>query len=128
MPVRSNSPEAAGSILSCTRACWSAACRSRRPVAGVRTGRDLAAVLPATSHNGSSKEAVRKEAVDGPLAVPRDRLGTVLGPRLVPKIQRRLCGLDEMIVSFYAGGVTIRDIQHHLASTISTEQTHVTTS
>jgi len=37
-------------------------------------------------------------------------------------------GLDEMIVSLYAGGMTIRDIQHHLASTIGTELSHETIS
>ena len=40
---------------------------------------------------------------------------------LVPKGARRLDGLDAMIVSLYAGGMTIRDIGHHLASTIGTE-------
>lgn len=40
---------------------------------------------------------------------------------LVPKGSRRLSGLDDMIISVYAGGMTIRDIEHHLASTIGTE-------
>lgn len=35
--------------------------------------------------------------------------------------QRRLDGLDGMIISLYAGGMTVRDIQHHLAQTIGTE-------
>ena len=35
--------------------------------------------------------------------------------------QRRLDGLDAMIISLYAGGMTVRDIQHHLASTLSVE-------
>ncbi len=33
-----------------------------------------------------------------------------------------------MIVSLYAGGMTIRDIQHHLASTIGTDLSHETIS
>ncbi len=33
-----------------------------------------------------------------------------------------------MIISLYAGGMTIRDIQHHLASTIGTELSHETIS
>jgi len=61
------------------------------------------------------------------LAVPRDRNGTFT-PMLVPKGQRRLDGLDGMIISLYAGGMTIRDIQHHLASTIGTELSHETIS
>ena len=52
--------------------------------------------------------------------VPRDRAGTFT-PRLVRKGQRRLDGLDAMIISLYAGGMTVRDIQHHLASTLSVE-------
>jgi transposase-like protein len=49
-------------------------------------------------------------------------------PRLVPKGSRRLGGLDEIIISLYAGGMTIRDIQHHLATTIGTELSHETIS
>ncbi len=62
-----------------------------------------------------------------PLAVPRDRDGS-FEPRLVPKGSRRAGGLDEMIISLYAGGMTVRDIQHHLARTIGTELSHDTIS
>ena len=37
---------------------------------------------------------------------------------MVPKDARRLTVLDDMIISLYAGGMTVRDIQHHLASTL----------
>jgi hypothetical protein len=37
-------------------------------------------------------------------------------------------GLDEMIISLYAGGMTVRDIQHHLARTLGTELSHDTIS
>src|SRR4029450_11960154 len=46
----------------------------------------------------------------------------------VRKGSRRLGGLDEMIISLYAGGMTIRDIAHHLATTIGTELSHETIS
>jgi len=46
----------------------------------------------------------------------------------VPKGERRLGGLDDMIISLYAGGMTVRDIQHHLVSTIGTELSHETIS
>ncbi len=49
-------------------------------------------------------------------------------PRLVPKGQRRLGGRDDMNISLYAGGMTIRDIQHHLASTLGTDLAHETIS
>ena len=61
------------------------------------------------------------------LDVPRDRAGTFT-PMLVPKGQRRLDGLDAMIISLYAGGMTVRDIQHHLASTLGTDLSHETIS
>ena len=72
------------------------------------------------SRNGFTPKTLGTEVGPVPLEVPRDRLGS-FDPRLVPKGARRLDGLDEMIVSLYAGGMTIRDIQHHLASTIGTD-------
>ena len=38
--------------------------------------------------------------------------------RMIPKGSRRLTDLDDMIISLYAGGMTVRDIEHHLATTI----------
>lgn len=88
---------------------------------------DPDAKLHPNARNGTSSKTVKTEAGDVLLDVPRDRAGTFT-PRLVPKGQRRLGGLDEMIVSLYAGGMTIRDIQHHLASTIGTDLSHETIS
>jgi transposase-like protein len=79
------------------------------------------------SRNGTTPKTVLSEVGDLDLAIPRDRAGTFT-PQLVPKGSRRLGGLDDMIVSLYAGGMTIRDIQHHLASTIGTELSHETIS
>ena len=81
----------------------------------------------ANSRNGSSPKTVETEIGPVPLAVPRDRAGS-FEPRLVPKGSRRAGGLDEMIISLYAGGMTVRDIQHHLARTIGTELSHDTIS
>jgi len=61
------------------------------------------------------------------LRVPRDRDGSFT-PRLAPQGERRVGGLEEMIISLYAGGMTLRDIHHHLASTIGTELSHETLS
>ena len=47
--------------------------------------------------------------------VPRDRLGHVHADAGTEG-QRRLDGLDGMIINLYAGRMTIRDLQHHLAS------------
>lgn len=72
------------------------------------------------SRNGSSAKTLASQVGDVLLQIPRDRAGNFT-PRLVPKGSRRLGGLDEMIISLYAGGMTIRDIQYHLASTLGTE-------
>jgi putative transposase len=81
---------------------------------------DPAAAEFSNSRNGTFPKTVASEIGDVELAVPRDRDGTFT-PMMVPKGVRRLDGLDAMIVSLYAGGMTIRDIGHHLASTIGTE-------
>ena len=88
---------------------------------------DSAASMFDNSRNGASAKTVSTEVGDIELAVPRDRLGTFT-PMLVAKGQRRLDGIDGMIISLYAGGMTIRDIQHHLASTLGTELSHETIS
>ena len=88
---------------------------------------DATASLFDNSRNGTSSKTVATEIGDIELAVPRDRHGTFT-PMLVAKGQRRLDGIDGMIISLYAGGMTIRDIQHHLASTLGTELSHETIS
>ncbi|MER7893059.1 IS256 family transposase, partial [Micromonospora sp. NPDC094482] len=79
------------------------------------------------SRNGSTPKTVLTEVGPVPLEVPRDRAGT-FEPRLVAKGVRRAGGLDDMIISLYAGGMTVRDIQHHLARTLGTELSHETIS
>src|SRR5215204_5529972 len=77
------------------------------------------------SRNGSTPKRLGTEVGDVELATPRDRNGT-FEPRLVPKGQRRVGGLSDMIISLYAGGMTIRDIQAHLERTLGTELSHET--
>ena len=85
------------------------------------------ASLFANSRNGATPKTMASQVGEVAMDVPRDRDGTFV-PRLVPKGSRRLGGLDEMIISLYAGGMTLRDIQHHLASTIGTDLSHETIS
>jgi putative transposase len=79
------------------------------------------------SRNGTTPKTVGTEVGDVALDVPRDRAGS-FEPRLVPKGARRAGGLDEMIISLYAGGMTVRDIGHHLQRTLGTELSHDTIS
>jgi putative transposase len=88
---------------------------------------DPDASLFTNSRNGTTSKTLASQVGEVPLAVPRDREGSFT-PRLVPKGSRRLGGLDGMIISLYAGGMTIRDIEHHLRSTIGAELSHETIS
>ena len=93
---------------------------------GYDKGDPIGRELP-NARNGFTPKTVASEVGDVGLAIPRDRDGS-FRPTLVPKGSRRLGGLDDMIISLYAGGMTIRDIQHHLATTIGTELSHDTIS
>ncbi|MGV9770128.1 transposase, partial [Microbacterium sp. NPDC003461] len=93
---------------------------------GYEKGDPEAHVFP-NSRNGSFPKTVGTSVGDVELRIPRDRDGSFT-PRLVPTGSRRLSQLDEMIVSLYAGGMTVRDIEHHLASTVGTELSHETIS
>ena len=82
---------------------------------------DLAGRGGSNHRNGTTPKTVISEVGTMGLDVPRDRAGS-FEPRLVPKGSRRLGGgLDEMIVSLYAGGMTVRDIGYHLARTLGVE-------
>lgn len=79
------------------------------------------------SRNGTTPKTIGTEVGDITLDQPRDRKST-FASAVVPKGARRLGGLEDMIISLYAGGMTIRDIQHHLAATLGTELSHETIS
>lgn len=79
-----------------------------------------AAVKRSNSRNGATSKTIESEVGSFEIEVPRDRAGTFT-PRLIRKGQRRLGGLDDMIISLYAGGMTVREIEHHLRSTLGTD-------
>lgn len=93
--------------------------------AGDRESKDT--VGAANSRNGSYPKSVATEVGPIEVSIPRDRDGSFT-PRLVPKGSRRLGGIDDMIISLYAGGMTIREIQWHLFQTIGTDLSHETIS
>ena len=72
------------------------------------------------ARNGTSTKTMDSEVGPFEIEVPRDRAGTFT-PRLVRKGQRRMDGLDGMIISLYAGGMTVRELRHHLDSTLGVE-------
>ena len=70
--------------------------------------------------NGRSGKTVLTD--EGPLriAVPRDRAGS-FEPQLIPKHERRFAGFDDRIISMYARGMSVREIQGHLAEMYAVE-------
>jgi putative transposase len=81
---------------------------------------------PAGHGSGNSRNGVIAKQVQtgvGPvgLRVPRDRAGS-FEPVLVPKRSGRISGgLDDMIISLYAHGMSVRDIVHHLRQVYGTD-------
>jgi putative transposase len=72
------------------------------------------------SRNGHTAKTVQTEVGPIDVKVPRDRAGT-FSPVLLPKNARRLGGLSDVVISLYAGGMTVRDISHHLHRVYGTE-------
>jgi putative transposase len=66
------------------------------------------------SRNGSRAKTVLTEVGPVEVAVPRDRGGS-FEPRIVKKRQRRLTGVEDMVISLSAKGLTTGEIQAHLA-------------
>jgi putative transposase len=65
--------------------------------------------------NGTRPKTVLTEASGQvPVEVPRDRHGT-FEPQIVKKRQRRLTGVDEIVLSLYAKGLTTGEISAHFA-------------
>jgi putative transposase len=68
---------------------------------------------PGNRRNGYSKKTVLSENEAIELAIPRDRHGS-FEPQLIAKYQRRFPGFDDKIISMYARGMSVREIQGHL--------------
>ena len=75
---------------------------------------DPAGAGSGNSRNGHGRKTVRTTAGRVELEVPRDRNGS-FEPVIVPKRKRRLGGVEDMILSLYALGISTRDITEHLA-------------
>jgi transposase-like protein len=78
-------------------------------------GRDLG-----NSRNGTRSKTVITEVGPVDLEVPRDRDGS-FEPKTVKKRQRRLDGVDSMVISLIAKGLTTGEVEAHLMEVYSTE-------
>ncbi len=72
------------------------------------------------TRNGSSRKTLKGEFGELPIEIPRDRQGS-FEPQLIPKHQTRWTGFDDKILSLYARGMTVREIQGHLEEMYGTE-------
>ena len=72
------------------------------------------------ARNGKSNKTLKGEFGELPIEIPRDRDGN-FEPQLIPKHQARWAGFDDKIISLYARGMTVREIQQHLFEMYGTE-------
>ena len=70
--------------------------------------------------NGRGRKTVQTDVGPIEIATPRDRDGS-FEPQILPKRATRLAGLDDKVLGLYAGGMTVRDISHHLSEIYGTE-------
>jgi putative transposase len=79
------------------------------------------------SRNGRRAKTVLTEAGPVEIEVPRDRASS-FEPVLVPKRQRRTGGIDDMVISLVAKGLTTGEVQAHLAEIYGTQVSRETVS
>ena len=72
------------------------------------------------SRNGTRSKTVLTEVGEVELVVPRDRDGS-FEPKIVRKRQRRMSGVDELVISLAAKGLTTGEIAAHLAEVYGAE-------
>src|SRR6266581_4932868 len=72
------------------------------------------------SRNGHRGKTVLTEAGPAGLSVPRDR-DSSFEPRIIAKRQRRLTGIEDLVISLSAKGLTHGDIAAHLAEVYGAE-------
>ncbi|NFE75539.1 IS256 family transposase [Clostridium botulinum] len=65
------------------------------------------------SRNGYSKKTVKTELGPVQLNIPRDRNGD-FEPKIIPKHQRSVNGIEDKILGLYATGMTTRDISEQI--------------
>jgi putative transposase len=79
------------------------------------------------SRNGTRSKTVLTDVGPVEITVPRDRAGS-FEPKIVAKRQKRLSGVDEMVISLAAKGLTTGEISAHLAEVYGAEVSRQTIS
>ena len=81
---------------------------------------DSAGAGSGNSRNGKRSKTVVTEVGPVEIEVPRDRDAT-FDPKIVRKRQRRLDGIDELVLSLSAKGLTTGEVSAHLAEVYGAE-------
>ena len=71
-------------------------------------------------HNGHSPKNLKSQYGEFQIDVPRDRNGE-FEPKLIPKYQRDISGIEEKVIPLYARGMSTRDIHDQLQELYGTE-------
>lgn len=83
--------------------------------------------LGTNRRNGYSKKTLKSELGPMEINIPRDR-NSAFEPKLVPKHQRTINGIEEKIISLYATGMTTRDISEQVKELYGVEMSAETVS
>ena len=70
-------------------------------------------LLTDNKRNGHSSKTLKSQYGEFQIDVPRDRNGE-FEPKLIPKYQRDISGIEEKVISLYARGMSTRDIHDQL--------------
>jgi len=81
---------------------------------------DISEKQTQNSRNGYSKKTVKSELGTVELNIPRDRNGE-FEPKIVPKFQRNVTGIEDKIMALYAAGMTTRDIAEQVKNLYDVE-------
>lgn len=72
------------------------------------------------TRNGGSKKTLKGKSGSLTITIPRDRESS-FEPKLIEKHQTHWQGFDDIVISLYARGMSVREIQGHLKELYSTE-------
>lgn len=70
--------------------------------------------------NGYSKKTIKSELGPVDLNIPRDRDGEY-EPKIIPKYQRNVTGIEDKVLALYAAGMTTRDISEQIKNLYDVE-------
>jgi len=65
------------------------------------------------SRNGYTPKKIKSEFGEIDIQVPRDRKGE-FQPKIIPKYQRNVAGIEEKVIALYARGMSTRDISQQI--------------